>query len=163
MRCRRNATRPMLIALGAFALALSACQGGGAERWELVPANIIINFGRSPASAAPGTESDVAIPAQAIAGQPIEVVILSFGDGCSLQGTTTTELGDHVARIRVFDKQRVSNEEIMCTTELKRFRHRLSLVLPTPGEWRIEVIGVRSGSGPPSVRPAVITRTIVVK
>ena len=154
--------RTSSVILALLVLSLCACQSNQNERWELVPATIILDMASTPVPASIASSvSSVVVPAQGVVDQPTLIAVTSFGGGCNLQGTTTTELGDHVARIRVFDKQRVTDGEMVCTTELKRFLHQTSLVLPVAGIWRIEIIGVHKGKG--LDRQTTIKRSLTIQ
>ena len=148
--------------LATSVLALGACRDNRSERWEFVPATIIFHTARGPGIPS-GPRSSVVIPLESTIGKPTQVVITSFGGGCNRFGKSTVELGDHVARIRVFDKERAANGEIVCTTELKHFAHRVSLVFPKAGIWRVEIIGISKGKGFHQGRPITIEASVSVK
>lgn len=108
-----------------------------------------------------GDPVQVTAPESATAGQPFTVASRTYGGGCIRQGTTEVAVRGRTADLRPRDT-RAEAAGVVCTAELRMFRHEASVRFDEPGRATLRIHGVSvSGGGDP--RPLVITRTVTVR
>jgi hypothetical protein len=102
-------------------------------------------------------ESELAeVPESAVAGEPFEVMVVTFGGGCITQDGTEVDVSGLEVDVRPYDLE--SGGEV-CTAELRLFEHRATVTVAVPGTAEVRFHGVRR----PEDEPYVITREIEVR
>lgn len=108
-----------------------------------------------------GDPVEVIAPESATAGQPFTVAIRTYGGGCIRQGTTEVSVRGRTADLRPRDT-RAQAAGVVCTADLRLFRHEASVRFDEPGRATLRIHGVRVDRGGDS-QPLVITRSIIVR
>lgn len=84
------------------------------------------------------------VPAQAVAGEPFQVSVSTVVSSCWNGERTDVEIAGLRVTITPYDS-RTRSGGIVCTTEVKRFRHTATVVVTETGEATVEFRG-RDGS-----------------
>lgn len=103
-------------------------------------------------------------PERVRVGQDFQVTITTFGGGCEEAGDTGVITAEKRATIFVYDFTTATRPGVICTTELKRLPHVVTLRFTEPGEGLIEVWGRHRGKyTAPGGAPAVLQVRIPVE
>lgn len=98
----------------------------------------------------------VEVPASAPAGEPFEVVVVTYGGGCVTRNGTEVDVSGLVVDVRPYDMD--SGAEV-CTDELRIFEHRAAVIVHEIGTAEVRFHGLRW----PEQQPRVIIRVIDVQ
>ena len=118
----------------------------------------IIDFGNE------GSKNVVTAPSTVAVGEEFKITITTFGGGCEREGTSSTIITATGATIMVYDITSAIHPRVICTAEIRRLPHRLSLRFEKPGQGVIKVWGRRVGPDtPPLGVPAILEHRLTVK
>jgi hypothetical protein len=118
----------------------------------------IIDFGTQ------GSTNVVNAPSTVAVGEEFKFTITTFGGGCEREGTSSTIITATGASIMVYDITSAIHPGVICTAEIKRFPHSLSLRFEKPGQALIRVWGRRVGPDTPPVGiPAILEHRLTIK
>ena len=96
--------------------------------------------------------------------EEFEVTISTFGGGCEREGDTFVVVTSAGASVMVYDFTTATSPEVVCTQELKRLNHTVTLRFAEPGEMLIRVWGRRVGPDTPPVGvPILIEHPVTVE
>jgi hypothetical protein len=118
----------------------------------------IIDFGTE------GSKNVVTAPRTVAVGEEFKMTITTFGGGCEREGTSSTIITATGASIMVYDITSAIHPGVICTAEIKRLPHSLSLRFEKPGQALIRVWGRRVGPDtPPFGVPAILEHRLTIK
>lgn len=118
----------------------------------------IVDFG------AYGTKEVLLAPDSVRAGEEFQVAITTFGGGCDRRGDASVVMSATGASVIVYDFSTATHPSVICTAEVKRLPHSVTLRLEKPGAAVIRVWGRQVGpQTPPFGLPAVIEHRVTVK
>ncbi|HEX7226416.1 MAG TPA: hypothetical protein VF353_01475, partial [Candidatus Binatia bacterium] len=86
----------------------------------------IIDFGKE------GSKNVVTAPSTVAVGEEFKITITTFGGGCEREGTSSTIITGTGASIMVYDITSATHPGVICTAEIKRLPHILSLRFDKP-------------------------------
>ncbi len=118
----------------------------------------IIDFGKE------GSKNVVTAPTTVGVGEEFKITITTFGGGCERAGTSSTIITATGASIMVYDVTSATHPGVICTAEIKRLPHSLSLRFEKPGQALIRVWGRRVGPDtPPFGVPAILEHRVTIE
>ena len=111
-----------------------------------------------------GSKNVVTAPSTVAVGEEFKITITTFGGGCEREGTSSTIITAEGATIMVYDITSAIHPGVICTAEIKRLPHSLSLRFDKPGQALIRVWGRRVGPDtPPLGVPAILEHRLTIK
>lgn len=110
-----------------------------------------------------GTQDPIIAPATVGVGQPFQVTITTFGNGCVEKGDEGVVISETGASVFVYDFTTATRPGVVCTTILKRLQHTVTLTFTQPGEKVIRVWGRQEGPATPLGVPVVLEQRVLVQ
>jgi hypothetical protein len=148
---------PLYLILAAYPAFAATAEPGARATQEAVVLGII-DFGSE------GSNNVVTAPTTVAVGEEFQITITTFGGGCERKGTSSTIITASGASIMVYDITSAIHPGVICTAELKRLPHNLSLRFERPGQAFIRVWGRRVGpETPPLGIPALLEHRLTIK
>lgn len=109
-----------------------------------------------------GDTAPIEAPQSAVAGEPFEVTITTFGGGCDDPGSAVVKTDALLATIEPYDFT-VADEKTACPDILKMMSRSVQVTFQQPGEAVLRVVGLRVDASNRDGVQEVIDRTITVK
>lgn len=108
-----------------------------------------------------GDTAPVEVPETAVAGEPFEVTISTFGGGCDNVGSALVKVEGHLATIQPYDFTE-ADEVTVCTAILKIMPRTVEVTFDEPGEGVLRIKGLRVDEQNRDGVPEVIEKKISV-
>ncbi|HET6231574.1 MAG TPA: hypothetical protein VFE05_15990 [Longimicrobiaceae bacterium] len=118
----------------------------------------------SPSGQRPGTilyyadPVRITAPASWPAGQPFQVTVVTYANGCVTRGDTQVDVRGLSADIKVFDRDDDLNPAALCLASLHELSHQTTLLVSSPGTAKIRV----HGRSEPDNKPHTVTVTVQI-
>lgn len=103
-----------------------------------------------------GDPAVVSVPAEGEAGQPFEVTIRTYGDGCAEKGRAEVEVAGDRAVVRPFDHHR---QRVDCPSIVGMFDHTATVRFDAPGTYEVVI----EGRSLPADEVIRVTRAVEVR
>jgi hypothetical protein len=106
-------------------------------------------------------DATITVPDTAMAGVPFEVVVRTFGGGCTREAASDNVRYSPGVVVQLYNHNAGGS---VCTSDLLRIEHRVTLRLDTRGTYSINIKGVNRGTETNDATVAwVIQRTVTVR
>ena len=90
----------------------------------------------------------VELPASVLAGEAVEVTVVTYGDGCTRKGDTEVEISDLSAEVTPYDWEVTQlPPDTACTLELRLYEHTATLRFDRAGTAQVIIRGREEPSG----------------
>jgi hypothetical protein len=155
---RITALALLLYLLSAAHPAHTATESPGSRAGEEAVIPGIIDFGEE------GSKNVVTAPSNVKVAEDFKITVTTFGGGCEREGTTSMIKTATGADIIVYDVTAATRPGVICTAEIKRLPHKLTLRFDKPGQALIRVWGRRVGPDtPPFGMPAILEHPLMIQ